>query len=317
MDLDQLLALCQCPCCQAGLKIVEGHVQCTQGHRFPLFNERVPILMPPAELSNPDSQQFTHTSQSFSRQWGLYQKGDKIWGMSPDELKALFLKESGFTEDELKGKRVLDLGCGHGEHSRLMAELGAEVIGFDVSQGFFQTEKELPDELRSRLHFVQGDIFHFPIKQEAFDFVWSEGVLHHTPNTQKAFENVHASVKPGGKLYVSLYRQGAPYFPIQNTLRKISTKLPGGLLVAFCWLGAPFFAVLKWFLNLTGLGARKFEPRTLRENAVSLHDTYSPPYAWHHSPEEVQEWFNQAGFERLETSSVSPHLFGVKGFRKN
>ena len=44
-----------------------------------------------------------------------------------------------------------------------------------------------------------------PFKDSTFDFIWSDGVLHHTPNTFSAFSSVEKLLKKGGKFYAWFY----------------------------------------------------------------------------------------------------------------
>lgn len=319
MTLEEIVSLCKCPICGADFALNHENdaLDCSNKHSFPVYKSRIPILLPQGEKSKDGSEAFINrkTSRSFTRQWELYRAGDRVWGMTAAELKDRILDKSDLDEADIAGKRILDLGCGHGLISTLFGELGADVLGFDISQGFFERDAELDEQLKERVHFVQGDIFHFPLKDGVFDFICSEGVLHHTPDTREAFEKIRAAVKKGGRIYLTLYTKGAPYTRAHDSLRKITTKLPGWLLVFLCYLAAPFFALLKYVLNLTKRGARTYERRTLRENAVSLHDSFSPQFVWRHRPEEVVQWFRDAEFENVKSSAIAPHIFAVYGDR--
>jgi SAM-dependent methyltransferase len=104
-----------------------------------------------------------------------------------------------------EGKTVLEAGCGKGRHTSLAARWGAkEIVGVDLGAGVesaFEATKNLPNA-----HIVQADIFKLPFKK-AFDYAFSVGVLHHTPDPQKAFASVVGKVKSGG--HVSAWVYGA------------------------------------------------------------------------------------------------------------
>jgi SAM-dependent methyltransferase len=98
---------------------------------------------------------------------------------------------------------VLEGGCGKGRHTKLAAEWGAiEVVGIDLGDGVesaFALTRDLPNA-----HIVQCDIFKLPLKK-AFDYAFSVGVLHHTPEPKAAFVSLAGKVKSGGHISAWVY----------------------------------------------------------------------------------------------------------------
>ena len=98
---------------------------------------------------------------------------------------------------------MLEGGCGKGRHTKLAAEWGAkEVVGIDLGDGVesaFALTRDLPNA-----HIVQCDIFKLPLKR-AFDYAFSVGVLHHTPDPKKAFVSLASRVKKGGHISAWVY----------------------------------------------------------------------------------------------------------------
>ncbi len=111
--------------------------------------------------------------------------------------------EPKFPIDFFRGKRCLDVGCGAGRWTRTLLALGATVKSVDVSpSGLRSTRRFNPDVERLDLFEIasaRSDL------HRAFDFTICWGVLMcvHTPKL--AFENVAATVKPGGHLYTMVY----------------------------------------------------------------------------------------------------------------
>ena len=70
------------------------------------------------------------------------------------------------------------------------------VVGIDVTSAVDASQDNLGS--RENVFFIQADIFNSPIKSSYFDFAYSIGVLHHTPNPQLAFENMIDSLKDYG-----------------------------------------------------------------------------------------------------------------------
>ena len=93
----------------------------------------------------------------------------------------------------------MDAGCGNGQLSEEISRAGATVIAMDFSTSVFHAER---NRKSSKVHFVQGDLQNPPFSFDAFDLIYSSGVLHHTPNTYRTFIEVAKLVKPEGRFYV-------------------------------------------------------------------------------------------------------------------
>jgi SAM-dependent methyltransferase len=111
----------------------------------------------------------------------------------------------------LRGRRVLEVGCGLGAISAELSRQGARVTSVDLtSTGVAAvTARYRLESLDGRA--VQGDGERLPFASESFDFVWSWGVLHHTPRTPQALEEVGRVLKPGGELSLMLYNRVSFY----------------------------------------------------------------------------------------------------------
>jgi 2-polyprenyl-3-methyl-5-hydroxy-6-metoxy-1,4-benzoquinol methylase len=119
--------------------------------------------------------------------------------------------------EDLRGKSFLDAGCGSGLFSLAAMRLGAkEVHSFDYDPDSVACAHELKRrffEGASNWTIERGDVlspaYLSPLGQ--FDVVYSWGVLHHTGNMHRGFENVMASVAPQGKLFISIYNDQGLY----------------------------------------------------------------------------------------------------------
>src|SRR3954447_23323628 len=109
---------------------------------------------------------------------------------------------------------VMDAGCGNAYTARLWLEPGwtggapVEWIGVDISTAVDVARQRLAGI--EGLHFVQADLLALPFRAGAFDTAFSEGVLHHTPSTERALRSVVDVVEPGGEILAYVYRQKGP-----------------------------------------------------------------------------------------------------------
>ena len=109
--------------------------------------------------------------------------------------------------DQLKGKRVLEIGCGLGAHAQLLSEAECNLTCIDLTEkGVTNTRRRL--NLRG-LHadIRQMDAEHLDFPDGEFDFVWSWGVIHHSADTEGIIRNVFRVLKPGGEFRLMVYHR--------------------------------------------------------------------------------------------------------------
>src|SRR5258708_17977201 len=117
----------------------------------------------------------------------------------------------GFTE--FAGARLLEVGCGMGTDLLQFARGGASVTGVDLTPLSIQISQQHFAVYGMRGDFAISDAEHLPFADESFDVVYSNGVLHHTPDTAGAVCEIHRVLKPGGLARVMLYyRHSANYW---------------------------------------------------------------------------------------------------------
>ena len=138
------------------------------------------------------------------------------------EFLRVRLRRNGINADEaFAGKRCLDAGCGGGRGTVLMAEsAAAEVIAFDLSKSNIETTQLRAEQRQlANIHVIQGSIHELPFPNEHFDVVWSNGVLHHTGDTDLALKEVSRVLKPGGWMWLYLYGSGGIYWHVIDWVR--------------------------------------------------------------------------------------------------
>ena len=108
----------------------------------------------------------------------------------------------------LEGRSVLEIGPGAGGHAALMAKRGAHVTAIDITADRARATAgkfALMEGQADHCNALQGDAEALPFADDSFDFVYSNGVLHHSPDTEKGIAEVHRVLKPGGRAVIMLY----------------------------------------------------------------------------------------------------------------
>jgi ubiquinone/menaquinone biosynthesis C-methylase UbiE len=108
--------------------------------------------------------------------------------------------------DIAQGKKLLEIGHGMGTDLLTFCERGAEVYGIDITEEHHRLA-QLNFQLHDKtcvLKLCDASDIDFP--SNYFDYVYSNGVLHHTPDTVRCISEAYRVLKPGGQLIMSLYR---------------------------------------------------------------------------------------------------------------
>lgn len=106
-----------------------------------------------------------------------------------------------------KDLKTLEIGVGLGSDHQQLAEAGADLFGIDLTERAINHTKRR-FELNSLVSELQvGDAENLPFKDGMFDAVYSWGVLHHSPNTEKAIREVHRILKSGGFAKIMIYHK--------------------------------------------------------------------------------------------------------------
>ena len=110
--------------------------------------------------------------------------------------------QPGVTPSDFSGKHVLEVGSGEGRHACLVGEHASLLVGLDLSRGVELARRR---DKNPNSFYVQGDLRRPPFRPGAFDALYSNGVIHHTPEPAASFAAVAPLVRPGGGIYVWVY----------------------------------------------------------------------------------------------------------------
>lgn len=120
---------------------------------------------------------------------------------------------------ELRGKTVLDLGCGTGIFSFLLEQYApARVVGIDASREMLKIAGRKAKQLQSKVSFLLGDAANaFPYVQEPFDLVFSSTTTHYIPDLEALMRSIGQCLKSGGTCILSvIHPVYSAMYPIQH-----------------------------------------------------------------------------------------------------
>src|SRR5712664_1579100 len=185
---DDLLEILVCPNCKCRLNMDGNAFTCSACRaNYPLLRG-IPRFVPEQAYVG-----------SFGFQWTKH-------AHTQLDRNGTYYSEKNFREileiepAKIRGKLVLDAGCGMGRYAELASRYGARVIGVDLSRAVESAATNL--RARSNVQILQGDLMNLPFAEGTFDFIYSIGVLHHTPSCESAFRKLARTLKPGGRIVI-------------------------------------------------------------------------------------------------------------------
>lgn len=110
------------------------------------------------------------------------------------------------------GKKVVEIGGGMGTDLAQFAKHGAIVTDYDLSSGHLEHAKKNFALRGLKGEFVHGDAEQMPFADNTFDIVYSNGVIHHTPNTQAVVGEIRRILKPGGRAIIMVYAENSLHY---------------------------------------------------------------------------------------------------------
>ena len=106
-----------------------------------------------------------------------------------------------------EGKRVLEIGVGLGADHQRFAEAGALLSGADLTPRAIDLTRRRLDMRGLKSDLRVGDAEHLEYADNGFDLVYSWGVIHHSPDTDKAVQEIFRVLKPGGLAKAMIYHR--------------------------------------------------------------------------------------------------------------
>jgi SAM-dependent methyltransferase len=245
------------------------------------------------------------------------------WSRFKDD--SLFLFEEWILPNRLidfKGKRVLDAGCGHGRHLRMVAPYAKEVVGVDLN-----TADIARQEVRDFPHVCveEHDIAAMDFA-EPFDMVYSVGVVHHTNDPTTTFLNLKRLTKKGGRLIVWVYSREGNFLNrtlLEWTKRLFLRCLPSRAKLVLSYALTLALYPVVWTFYLLPLHSvlpyyeyfSNFRRFPFRKNFQNVFDKIIAPQTVFINEATIRGWFNAADFIDIHISwykGVSWRASGTK-----
>jgi ubiquinone/menaquinone biosynthesis C-methylase UbiE len=265
----------------------------------------------------------TNYSDNFGWQWNKWARvqfeDENINKSMEGHTKNMFKTISELDENKIRNKTVLDIGCGPGRFSDIVLDLGGLPVMIDHSNAIDASKENFKNN--SDILFVQGDALNLPFKDEVFDFAFSIGVLHHTPDPQRGVLEANRVLKQGGEFSISVYSENSYYtFPTVHLWRKF---------FKFLWPLFKHYPPLV-YSNIFGrfnhyLGKinkyitypfRIIFPTTVlpdvRWSVLDTFDSITTSYQSGHTIYEVYYWFKESGFNKIRPGNWRVNLIGTK-----
>ena len=245
------------------------------------------IIIPPNQIEQ------DHSTFSFSDEWSsFYELGlQRTWGHTVEERVEVLLLELALPRSIFPGKILLDAGCGNGQLTEAISDLGCLTVGMDYAESIYRAESRRTSQ---SVHYVRGDVSMPPFRNESFDIVYCSGVLHHTRSTAESFKALSNTVKTGGTYHAWVYRWTTLFMPmLYNVITEIlRTFISRASTKTRRTVTKYFTLIIHKLLNIYG----DYQKRTIEELYISVYDTLTPTYAHRHTPLEMASWFFECGF---------------------
>jgi SAM-dependent methyltransferase len=249
-------------------------------------------------------------ADSFGMQWQRFRQ-TQLDSFSGRPISAQrFWTATAWRAADLRGAWVLDVGCGAGRFAEVALNAGARVVALDYSSAVDACLQNLGQ--RPDLHVVQADVYALPLARLTFPFVYSLGVLQHTPDVARAFASLPPMLTPGGRLCVDFYERSwkSALLP-KYWLRPFTRRMPKARLFALCERLVPGLLPVSHALSRVPVvgrtlrrlvpvanheGILPLSPAQLREWALlDTFDWLAPEYDNPQTAPTVRSWLEEAG----------------------
>jgi len=188
---------------------------CPQGCRVPVVNN-IPRFV--------ESEGY---ASAFGRQWNAFKQTQLDSYNGTQIFRERLTRCLGGSLEAVRGKTVLEVGCGAGPFTENLLAAGARVFALDLSSAVeanYENNSEKPG------YFIcQASATAIPAEPQSFDVVLCLGVIQHTPDPERTIASLARYVRPGGMLVIDHYSYNYPYPPSRRVIRPVLIRLPAAV----------------------------------------------------------------------------------------
>ncbi len=214
---------------------------------------------------------------------------------------------------ETKNLRVLEIGCGLGTDGAQFAKAGADYTGVDLTDAAVDLARKRFEVFDLPGTFRTADAERLDFPDNSFDLVYSHGVLHHTPDTAGAVNEIHRTLRPGGRAVVMLYHRDSYNYRVSiSMLRRAGVHLlrwNGGVRLVHLVTGEPEESLREHAHRLKAESAYLSSEEFLSQNT----DGAGNPLARVYSRSEARELFQDFSEVELRTYFLNKRWLPVLG----
>lgn len=290
----------ECRICHQ-IRIVKGILRCGGCGSAYAIDKGIP------DLTSPTLQETIRgTAKTYSLIWSKADANRELTGYHYDAM------QEAIPEKIVEGRLGLEVGCGSGLDTGILARQNpsVEMVSLDISDGVYKAA-QLTGSLKN-VHVIKASALSLPLQSGLFDFCYSFGVIHHTPDPEKCLTEMHRVLRRGKKVFLYVYEDhaGNPWkrVPLKmiTLARKLTSRLDKRLLYMSCMIMSPLvfmlFTMPSWFLRLMprtrGLAAEI--PFNFGKGPFSLtgdlYDRFGAPIELRFSAESLGALLEKAGF---------------------
>jgi SAM-dependent methyltransferase len=261
-------------------------------------------------------------ADNFGMQWNHFRK-TQLDSYSGHPISAdRFWKSVGWRPVELNDRWVLDVGCGAGRFAEVALNAGAKVVALDYSNAVDACFSNLKHY--SKFHVVQGDIYALPFASLSISFIYSLGVLQHTPDVARAFAALVPIVNEGGRICVDYYaKTWRSYLLPKYWFRPLTKRLPKNVLFSFLSNAVPLLLPVSRILSSIPIfggwlkrvvpvanhyGTLPLDKKQQKEwSLLDTFDWFSPEYDNPQTTKIIKKWMENASMKEVKILKIG-HL---------
>ncbi len=261
-------------------------------------------------------------AKNFGYEWRFFNKTQLDSHSGTKISKNRWMDITSMKPEDLNDKVVLEAGCGSGRFLEVVAPFAKNLIGVDLSRAIEVSRDNIINEYPN-VDFIQADLNHIPIKDESIDFIYSIGVLDHTPSTLGGIQALSKKLKPGGKIAIWVYGP-FPKFTLSRLYRFIGSRIDPHLLLKILKVYVPFALkthripligkIFKWVI----FPAPEYpnipipEDDRLEWSILDAYDNFSSILVRGFRKNEVIEMLEKAGLQNITEGKVGNSFIAQK-----